>query len=117
MIQHGIKTGARLWLRLSIAAALVAIVGSVVGLTAPAVYAVLEPAFYAQAIAQDVADLALVAPAWLIVAIAALRGSLRAYLLWLGVLTFTVYNYVIYTLAVPFGPLFPLWVVVFGLAL
>ena len=45
-----------------------------------------------------------------------LRGSLRAYLLWLGVLTFTVYNYVIYTFSIPFGPLFFLWVAVLGLS-
>ena len=108
---------AQLWLWLSIAAALLAIIGNVIALTVPPIYAVLKPAFFAQAVAQDVANLVLVSPAWLILAILALRGSLRAYLLWLGVLTFTVYNYVIYTLAVPFGSLFPLWVMVFGLAL
>jgi hypothetical protein len=47
----------------------------------------------------------------------ALRGSLRAYLLWLGVLTFTVYNYVVYTFSIPFGPLFLVWVAVFGMSL
>ncbi|HKI85139.1 MAG TPA: hypothetical protein VKA53_00200, partial [Thermoanaerobaculia bacterium] len=66
---------------------------------------------------QDVADLFLIAPLWLIVAALALRGSRRAYLLWLGVLTFTVYNYVIYAVSVPFGPLFLLWVAVFGASL
>lgn len=106
-----------LWLWLSIAAVLLGVAGNVIGLTVPAIYAVLKPGFYAQAIAQDVASLGLVSPAWLILAILALRGSLRGYLLWLGVLTFTVYNYVIYTLAVPFGPLFPLWVAVLGLSL
>jgi hypothetical protein len=35
----------------------------------------------------------------------------------LGVLTFTVYNYVIYTFSIPFGPLFLLWVAVLGLSL
>jgi hypothetical protein len=53
----------------------------------------------------------------LILAVLALRGSLRAYVLWLGVLTFTVYNYVIYTFAIPFGSLFLLWVAVLGLSL
>jgi len=33
------------------------------------------------------------------------------------VLMFTVYNYVIYTFSVPFGPLFLLWVAVLGLCL
>ena len=109
--------GAAFWLWLSIAAALLAIVGSIIALAVKSIYAGLTPAFLPQAIAQDIVNLALVAPAWLVLAVLALRGSLRAYLLWLGVLTFTVYNYVIYTFAVPFGPLFLLWVAVLGLSL
>jgi len=102
---------------LSIAAALLAIAGSVVGLTQPAIYARLTAVFLPQALAQDVANLALASPAMLILAALALRGSLRAYLLWLGVVTFTVYNYFIYTFSVPFGPLFLLWVAVLGLCI
>ena len=107
----------RLWIWLSIAAAVLAIAGNVIALTSASIYARLTPAFLPQALAQDIASLAVVAPAWLILAVLALRGSLRAYLLWLGVLAFTVYNYVIYTFSVPFGPLFLLWVTVFGLSL
>ncbi len=106
-----------LWLWLGIAAALLAIVGSVIALAVPRIYARLTPAFLPQAIAQDIANLALAAPALIILSILALRGSLRAYLLALGVLTFTVYNYVIYTFSVPFGPLFYLWVAVLGMCL
>lgn len=105
------------WLWLSLLAAAIAIIGSVIGLFVKSIYAELTMAFLPQAIAQDIANLALISPAWLILAIMALRGSLRAYLLWLGVLTFTVYNYVIYTFSIPFGPLFLLWVAVFGLSL
>ncbi len=105
------------WLWLSIAAALLAVAGSVIGLAVTGIYAGLTPAFLPQAIAQDIANLAFVAPAWLILAALALRGSLRAYLLWLGVLTFTVYNYVIYTFSIPFGPLFLLWVAVLGMCI
>ena len=105
------------WLWLSIIAALLAIAGNIIALSVPGIYARLTPVFFPQAIAQDIASLALVSPAWLIFAAFALRGSLRAYLLWLGVLTFTVYNYVIYTFSVPFGPLFLLWVAVLGLSL
>jgi hypothetical protein len=96
---------------------LLAIAGSVIGLAVPSIYASLTPAFLPQALAQDIANLAIVSPAWLILAALALRGSLRAYLLWLGLLTFTVYNYVIYTFSIPFGPLFYLWVAVLGLSL
>jgi hypothetical protein len=98
-------TGSRLWLWLSIVAAILAIAGSVIGLTQRAIYARLTPAFLPQALAHDIANLAIASPAMLILAGLALRGSLRSYLLWLGVVVFTVYNYVIYTFSVPFGPL------------
>jgi hypothetical protein len=105
------------WLWLSIIAAMLAVLGSVIALSVPRFYAALTPVFLPQALAQDAANLALASPAMLILAALALGGSLRAYLLWLGVITFTVYNYVIYTFSIPFGPLFLLWVAVFGLCL
>jgi hypothetical protein len=105
------------WLWLSIAAALLAVAGSVIGLAVTSIYASLTPAFLPQAVAQDIANLLIVSPMWLILAALALRGSLRAYLLWPGVLTFTVYNYVIYTFSIPFGPLFLLWVAVLGMCI
>lgn len=46
-----------------------------------------------------------------------LRGSLRAYLVWLGVVAFTLYHNVIYAFSVPFGPLFPIWITVLSLSL
>ena len=106
-----------IWLWLSILTALLAVAGSLTALLTPSIYVALTPAFLPQALAQDIANLAVVSPAWLILAVLALRGSLRAYLLWLGVLAFTVYNYVIYTFSIPFGPLFLLWVAVLGLSL
>ena len=105
------------WLWLSIAAAILAAAGSVIGLAVAPIYADLTPAFLPQALAQDIANLLIAAPALLILATLGLRGSLRAYLLWLGVLTFTVYNYVIYTFSIPFGPLFLLWVAVLGMCI
>jgi hypothetical protein len=108
---------AGLWLWVSIVAVLLAIIGNIIALAVPSIYAKLTPAFFPQAIAQDIASLAIVSPLWIILSILALRGSLRAYLVWLGVLTFTVYNYVIYTFSVPFGSLFLLWVAVLGLSL
>jgi len=105
------------WLWLSIGAVVLAVIGNVIGLSEKSIYIKLTPAFLPQALAQDIASMVIVSPVWLIMVILALRGSLRAYLLWIGVLTFTVYNYVIYTFSVPFGPLFLLWVAVFGLSL
>jgi hypothetical protein len=109
--------GSRAWLWLSMAAAVVAIAGNIVALTVPLFYGDLTPAFLPQAVAQDVANLVLAAPATLVLAALALHGSLRSYLLWLGVVTFTVYNYVIYAFAIPFGPLFLLWSAVLGLSI
>jgi hypothetical protein len=112
-----ISTGAPVWLWLSIAAVILALVGNIISLSVKSIYAGLTPVFFPQALAQDIANLAIVAPIWLILAVLSLRGSLRAYLSWLGVLSFTVYNYVIYTFSIPFGPLFLLWVAVFGMSL
>ena len=112
-----ISDQARIWLWLSIAAALLAMAGSLIGLSVDSIYASLTPAFLPQALAQDIANLLIASPALLILAALALRGSLRAYLLWLGVLTFMVYNYVIYTFSIPFGPLFLVWVAVLGLCI
>lgn len=105
------------WLWLSIVAVLLAVAGNIIALSIKNIYASLTPVFLPQAIAQDIANLTIVSPLWLILAALALRGSLRAYLVWLGVISFTVYNYVIYTFSVPFGPLFLLWVVVLGMSL
>ena len=113
----GAFLGASLWLWLSFAAVLLAVTGNIIGLFDDRIYAKLTPVFLPQALAQDIANLAIIFPLWLILATLALRASLRAYLLWLGVLAFTVDNYVIYTFSVPFGLLFLLWVTVFGLSL
>jgi hypothetical protein len=116
--EHGtVPPRAAVWLWLSVAAALLAMAGSVIALAVGSIYAGLTPTFLPQALAQDIANLALASPALLVLAALALRGSYRAYLLWLGVLTFTVYNYVIYAFSIPFGPLFLLWVAVLGLCI
>ncbi|HEY8699760.1 MAG TPA: hypothetical protein VIM08_02180 [Arthrobacter sp.] len=109
--------GSAIWPKLSIVAAVLGAAGSVIGLTVGSIYAHLTPYFLPQALAQDAGDIAVAAPTILISAALVLRGSVRAYPVWLGALGFTVYNYVIYTFSVPFGPLFPLWVAVFGLCL
>jgi hypothetical protein len=107
---------ARRWLVMSIAAATLGLVASLVALGYSRIYEALTPAFLPQAIAQDIANL-VIFPLLVACAILALRGSLRAYLVWLGVVAFTVYSYVIYAFSVPFGRLFPAWVTVLGLCL
>ena len=105
------------WLRLSFATAALAALGSVIALfDVDRYYGAETDAFIPQAIAQDIVNLVVVAPLMAFLAWRALRGSLTAYLVWLGVLAFTVYNYVIYTVSIHFGPLFLLWVAVLGSA-
>lgn len=105
------------WLAMSVAAALLAAAGNVVGLAdVGGVYGRETPAFVDQAVAQDAVDLAVVGPTMIVLVLLARRGRLGAYLAWLGTLAFTVYNYVIYTLSVHVGGLFLLWVAVLGLA-
>jgi hypothetical protein len=103
---------------MSIAAAVIAAAGSIVGLAAVgSIYGHEPAAFIDDAVAQDIVNLAVVTPAIIVSALLARRGSLAAYLAWLGAMAFTVYNYVIYTLSIHAGPLFLAWVAVLGLSL
>ncbi|MEV5743442.1 hypothetical protein AB0L30_25570 [Microbispora rosea] len=105
------------WLRLSVTAALLAAAGNIYALSdLEGIYGRETSAFVNQAIAQDAVDLAVVSPAIAVLAFLARRGSLRAYLTWLGAVAFMTYNYVIYTLSVHVGPLFLVWVAVLGLS-
>jgi len=112
-----VASATRSWLLLSIGAAGLAMLGSAVALADQQVYDQLTKAFLSQALAQDLVNLVVVSPAIMVLAVLALRGSVRAYPLWLGTLLFTAYNYVIYTVAIPFGTLFLLWVAVLGMTL
>jgi hypothetical protein len=104
-----------LWLQLSIAAAVVAAIGNVVALlNVDRFYGAEAEVFVNQAIAQDLVNFVVVAPLMVALAWLAMRGSLTAFLLWFGFVGFTIYNYVIYTFAIHFGPLFLVWVAVLG---
>jgi hypothetical protein len=103
------------WLRLSLATAALAAIGSVIALLdVDRFYGAETEPFIDQAIAQDIVNLVVVAPLMAFFAWRAMRGSLASYLVWLGFVTFTVYNYMIYTFSIQFGPLFLLWVAVLG---
>ena len=108
----------KVWAALSVAAALLSMLGSIVGLLAPGSVYGKETAFLADAAtAQDLVGLVIVGPLLLVLAVLAVRGSLRGWLCWLGLVSFTVYNYAIYAFSIHFGPLFLVWVAVLGLAL
>jgi len=102
---------------LSLAAALVAAAGSIVGLlAADRIYGQETAALADAAAAQDTVNLAIVVPLIVALGIRASRGSVRAYVCWLGCLAFTAYNYAIYAFSIHFGPLFLPWVAVLGLS-
>ena len=106
------------WAGLSVAAALLSMIGSIVGLLAPnSLYGKETSSLADAATAQDLVGLVIVGPLLLVSAVLAVRGSLRCWLCWLGLLLFTVYNYAIYAFSINFGPLFLVWVAVLGLAL
>jgi hypothetical protein len=78
-IEHTTKVKAvsrssSIWLWLSIAAALVAIFGSIGALSSARIYAALTAFFLPQALAQDIGNLALASPAMLITAALAMRA-------------------------------------------
>jgi hypothetical protein len=115
--QPSLPRSVRPWLLLSLVAATLAIVGSAIALIDQGLYDELTAAFLPQALAQDLVNLLVVSPAIVVLAVLALRGSAPAFVLWFGALLFTAYNYVIYAVAIPFGPLFLLWVAVLGMSL
>lgn len=105
------------WLWLSVLLAVLAFIGSLIGIVfEDAVYGQETPNWAAQAVGQDVANL-IAFPVLVLLALAARRGSLRAYLAWAGLVAYSVYTYAIYAFTVHFGPLFLLWVVVLGLSI
>lgn len=103
------------WLAFSWPIAALGIAASATGLLWDRVYEDETENWAAQAVAQDAANI----PAFLaLAAFAALasRGSLAAYLAWLGVVAYAAYSYAIYAFAIHFGPLFLVYVAVLGLS-
>lgn len=106
----------RFILRFTVPMALLALTGSLVGILVDTTYSRETENWAAQAIAQDLVNL-LAFSSMVILAILAARGSLRAYLAWLGVVAYSAYTYAIYAFALHFGPLFLVHVAVFGLSI
>ena len=103
------------WLWFSVPIVVLGCATSVAGIFVDAVYARETASWRAEAVGQDIANLVIL-PALLALAYGAARGSVAAYLAWLGTVVYTAYAFAIYVFAVHFGPLFLLYVAVFGLA-
>lgn len=100
------------WLSVPIAAG--AIVASVMGLFVPGIYEAETVNWAAQGRGQDAVNL-VVYPLMLL-AWRAARGSLPAFLGWVGVAAYSAYSYLLYAGWIHFGPLFLVYVATFGLS-
>jgi hypothetical protein len=103
------------WLWLSLPIALLALAASLAGVFVDETYAKETENWAGQAVGQDIANL-VAYPVMLLLALAAGRGSVRAYLAWTGVVAYSAYTFAIYAFAVNFSRLFLVYVAVFGLS-
>ena len=106
----------RIWIWLSLAAAILMSVASAAGVFLPSTYARETASWAMQGQGQDLANLFVVFPAMLIALHFAFRRSVRATLVTLGLLIYIVYSYVLCAFSISFGPLFPVYVAVLGLS-
>lgn len=106
----------RIWFWVSLAIASLGIVGSFVGIAfEESIYGRETANWAAQSVGQDIANL-IAFPVLAIAVFLASRGSIRAYLVWLGLLVYSAYTYAIYAFALHFGALFLVWVAILGLS-
>ena len=103
-------------LRMSLPIAALAMTASAAGVFLPSTYAAEAPAWAAQAVGQDLVNLFLVFPLLVLLGGRARRGSVSAYLLWLGLLGYTVYSYVLYAGYTRFSAWFPVYVAILALS-
>ncbi len=106
----------RIWIFLSLAAAVLMAVASAAGVFLPTTYAHETASWATQGIGQDIANLFFIFPAMLVSLHFAFRRSTRATLVTLGLLIYVVYSYVLYAFFVHFGPWFVVYVAVLGLS-
>jgi hypothetical protein len=104
------------WIVLSLASAFLMAIASVAGVSLPGTYAHETPSWSAQGVGQDIVNLLVVWPALLVSTYFVAKGSVRALLVWLGLLVYIVYSYVLYAFFVHFNRLFLVYTAVLGLA-
>ncbi|MFZ2455054.1 MAG: hypothetical protein WAX07_01050 [Candidatus Altiarchaeia archaeon] len=85
------------------------------GILVPGVYYKESVSWATQGTGQDILTLGLAVPALLFSALY-LGRSLRALLVWLGVLLYLVYSYLLYASYIHFGVMFPVYVAILGLS-
>lgn len=100
------KQNTNFWLWGTLPIALLLTIATIGGVFDPGTYAQDEPFFATQGIAQDFISLFVTIPVMLISFVFALRGSIRARLVWLGMLGYTLYSYILYAFFVSFNSMF-----------
>src|SRR6266700_7086596 len=101
------------WLTLAIV--VLVLLASSAGLALKSIYAREVPSWAVQAYGQDIANLVTVAV--LLIAVYFFnKGSVKAFLVWIGVLLTLLYAYVIYAFAAHFNSLFLVYVAILGLS-
>lgn len=106
----------KIYIWLSVTISLLVVVASLLGIINSQTYAQETSNWALQAIAQDYINLFLVAPLLLVASFCLLKNSLRALLVWLGLLLYLIYSYVLYSFFIHFGPLFLVYVAILGLS-
>jgi hypothetical protein len=110
------RAKSKIWLWLSVPIAFLVAIVAGVGFFSDDLYRD-APVNAAQAVGQDLITLVVALPVLVVSAILALRGSMRAHLVWQGALGYLVYTYASYALAIEFNSLFLVYVALLGLSL
>lgn len=113
-MESGMKN--KLSLILSLFTAGLVIAASAAGIFGDYTYARETLNWAVQGKGQDIANLFFAAPALIITALLAYRGSRRAYYVWGGTLLYLIYTYAIYCFALHFNNLFLVYCAIFGLS-
>ena len=102
-----------LWL--SVIDALLVLIASASGIFLKSIYARETPSWALQGIGQDIVNLVAVIVLF-IAAYFVSKGSVKAFLVWSGVLLYLLYAYIIYAFDVHFNSLFLVYVAILGLS-
>src|ERR1700694_2983614 len=102
-------------LRLSVIDALLVLLASAAGIILKSIYARETPSWAVQGLGQDIVNLVAVVVLF-IAAYFVNKGSVKAFLVWGGVLLYLLYAYIIYAFDVHFNSLFLVYVAIVGLS-
>jgi hypothetical protein len=106
----------KVWIRLSVPIGVLMAMASAAGTFDESVYAEETVSWAAQGVGQDIVNLFVVFPLLLISGYYVSRGSVRALLVWLGMLIYVVYSYLLYAFFVHFNSWFLVYVAILGLS-